>query len=272
MTRNRHSNKSSSPLVDICVLTGGRFDFLEKCLKAIDEQTFTDYVVHLFDNGTDMSEKTKHLTLFQKYNTKRSENYIGFPRAGNELFKMGKAPLIFMVTDDVFLKPDALDVLVRRMDDETIGLCGLKLLFPETSADPGRPSGKVQHIGHAFNMRGDVTHPLVGWDADHPKCCVSREVSSVTGAAFIVRRRLFNKVGGWFEGYGIGYYEDSDLCMSIRGLGKKVFIDVDAIGYHYTGATMEKLQRAAPLNVNSMIFKARWGNSGLMQWDGWMFW
>lgn len=272
MSRTKNKKTVQKSLVDVCVLTGGRFDILKTCLEKIDEQKFTDYEVHIFDNGSDIKEKTSNISLFQKYDSKRSEEYLGFPRAVNELFAMGKAPLIALITDDVFLKPETLDILVRRMDDKDIGICGLKLLFPENSSHPGRPAGKVQHIGHAINIKGEVIHPLVGWDADHPKCCVSREVCSVTGAAFIVRRNLWSKIGGFFEGYGVGYFEDSDFCMSMKALGHKVFIDTDAVAYHYTGATMEKLQRSAPMGYNAMLFRARWANSGLMKWDAWEYW
>lgn len=272
MGRTSNRKSKNKVLVDVCVLTAGRFDLLKKCLISIENQTFKDYDVHVFDNGSDLEEKTRNLSLFQNYDAKRSEQNTGYPHGANEAIRMGKAPLVLMITDDVELKPDTLDVLVRRMDDEKIGMCGLKLLFPENSSHPGRPAGKVQHIGHAFNVRGDVIHPLVGWDADHPKCCVSRNVQSVTGAVFMVRRKIFNKVGGFFEGYGRGTYEDVDLSLSVKAAGYMVFLDTDAIAYHHVGATAEKLQVGFPLGMNAMIFKARWASTGFMEQDDWMFW
>lgn len=273
MTRTKSKKRAiKQSLVDVCVLTAGRFDLLRKCLQSIEEQTFKDYVVHILDNGSSIDEKTSNLSLFQNYDTKRLEQNTGYPHGANELIRMGKAPLVLMITDDVVLKPNTLDVLVRRMDDSMVGMCGLKLLFPENSANPGRPAGRVQHIGHAFNIKGDVIHPLVGWNADNPKCCVSRDVQSVTGAVFMIRRNIFNKVGGFFEGYGLGTYEDVELSFAVRALGHRVFIDTDAVAYHHVGATAEKLQVGFPLNMNSMIFKARWANTGFMQWDDFMFW
>lgn len=88
----------------------------------------------------------------------------------------------------------------------------------------------------------------------------------------MIRRDAFNKAGKFFEGYGLGTWEDADLSFSVRNLGYKVFIDVDAVAYHYVGATAEKLQMGFPLGLNSMIFRARWAGSPLMEYSDWKFW
>jgi len=278
MGRTSNKKTTKKTLVDICILTAGRFDMLKKCLESIEAQTFTDYEIHIFDNGSNVEEKTANLSLFQKYDAKRSEQNTGFPHGANECIRMGKAPLVLFMNDDIVLKPNTLDVLVNRMDDEKIGMCGAKTLFPENSVSPNKPAGKVQHIGHAFDIKGNIIHPLVGWDADNPKCCISRDVQSVTGAIFIIRRSIFNKIGGFFEGYGLGTWEDVELSCAVRYFGHRVFIDTDAVAYHYVGASAEKLQVAYPLNMNSMMFKSRWSNVLLpdghkaMEWDEDIYW
>lgn len=274
MSRTKTNKKSRTKnLVDICVLTTNRFDMLRKCLKSIDALTFKDYSVHVLYNGSDKKERILNNDLVERYNSKVLEQLVGFPLGANAAIKMGTSPLVLFVSDDIELFPDALDVLVRRMDDASISLCGLKLMFPPSSSDPHRPAGRVQHIGHAMNLRGDIIHPLVGWDADNPKCCVSQDVISVTGATFILRRDLFNKVGGFNPVYGRGTFEDTDLALKFKQLGFRIFIDTNAKAYHYVGATAEKDRNLAPnLTMNSMIFKSAWAQSGLFEWNDWKFW
>ena len=48
------------------------------------------------------------------------------------------------------------------------------------------------------------------------------EVAAVTGACLAIRRKDFDRVGGWDTGYLIGDFEDSDLCLKIRKEGMKV--------------------------------------------------
>jgi GT2 family glycosyltransferase len=151
------------------------------------------------------------------------------------------------------------DKLLRRMDDPKIALCGMKLVFPADSTDPARPAGRVQHVGHAVNIRGEIYHPFMGWTADNPKCCVSRPVVSVTGAVFMVRRNAWNQAHGFFEGYGKGYYEDVDLCLTLQKLGYGVFIDAEAIADHYTNATMNEQKDLPPIQNNYQILYQRHG-------------
>lgn len=271
--------------IDVAVLTAGRFDLLAKCLDSIyREAQLIPLNIHILDNGSDAKERQLHpeLFIYQKdkdplgnvkdFQVKRMATNLGFPAGANENARMGKSPLIMFISDDIELIPGAIEKVVRRFDDKTIGIVGMKLMFPPTSTDKIRPAGKTQHCGLAINVRGDIIHPLVGWSATHPKTCVSQDVWGVTGACFSIRRDLFNKLGGWDRVYGKGTFEDSDLCMKVRQSGSRVFLDAEAQGYHYVGATAEKRQEPFPLQQNKQIFMSRWQNSGLVYWTEYAFW
>lgn len=269
---------NNKALVDICIITAGRFDFLEKCVDALISEAMSTSVpchIYLLDNGSDAEERIEHNDIFSRQEitkVKRLHTNTGYPHGANSVIDMGRAPLVFFVTDDVVVSQGVIDKLVKRMDDPAIALCGLKLTFPQDSSDPHRPAGKVQHVGHGVNINGDITHPLVGWDPAHPKCNISRDVISVTGAVFMVRRAAFEKAGKFDESLGLGTYEDVTLALQLRRLGFRIFIDTECTATHYVGATAEKLRMPFPLQLNSMTFKSKWINSGLLQWDEWLFW
>jgi len=275
MTRNRHQTKAiSSTLVDIIVVSGGRFDMLKKCLEALEKQEDVQFNVYVIDNASDNKEKIHFKDIYEKEiitDSKRLAQEEGFPKANNIGARMGNSPLILFLNDDVELKSDALKQMVNTMDNPDIGIVGAKLTFPDDVTSPIRPAGKVQHVGMAMNINGDLVHPLVGWKSDNPKCNVSREVIAVTGACLMVRRNLWNKIGGFWEGYGLGTYEDAELNFAVQQLGKKVYVNVNAQGTHYTGATAEKKQRPYPLQQNALTFRARWGASGLFKYTEWQF-
>lgn len=267
----RISNKILGNGVDVVVVTGGRFDMLEKCLTRLRAETLVPINIHVVDNATPPDERKVHAELFEGLHVKRLPENMGFPPAGNAGAQMGKAPLILFVGDDVFLKDDAISQLVKAMEYQDVGVVGTKLLFPVDISNKIRPAGKVQHIGLAVTIRGDIIHPLMGWSPENPKTCISRDVFAVTGASMMVRRELFYKAGGFDTVYGKGTYEDAELCLRIRKLGYRIVINTEAQGYHYVGATAEKRQEAFPLQMNSIIFKSRWLNSGLMTWDQWSY-
>jgi GT2 family glycosyltransferase len=272
MARKRQiKQKSIQSLVDIVIICGGRFDMLRKCLKALEEQVDAPpFQVFVVDNATENHERLHNKDIFEMpiiTESKRLTQEEGFPRANNGGAKMGNSPLILFLNDDVQLQPNALMEASRTMDNPDVGIVGIKLLFPLDSTSPTRPAGKVQHVGIAFNINGDPIHPLMAWSADHPKCCVTRDVQAVTGAFLMVRRNLFKQIGGFWEGYGPGTFEDIDLCLSVKYLGKKIVVNTNTFGYHYVGATVEKKQRAFPLQQNSLMFRARWAQVGIIGWD-----
>jgi len=267
----KKSKQFTKPLLDIAILTAGRVDLFEKCVDAILLEMTPEYKIHVCNNGHPSSE---YETIYKKLpvgsTIKRNNTDGGFGAGANAAIKSGNAPLILFVTDDVFLHAGTVDKLIRTMDDPSIGECGLKLLFPEDSTEAGRPAGKVQHVGLASNIRGDMIHPLVGWSPDNPKCNISREVLGVTGASFIVRRNLFNKAGGFDPVYGKGYYEDMELSFRIRSLGGRVYINTEATATHGVGQTFKREKAPPPMQQNQMIFKSRWISQ--MAWSEWDVW
>ena len=277
MSKNRHRTVIRRSLVDIALLTAGYVEpsVFRDCINAIKREMQTvDSTLYVFrDNNPPETRQAYDEILSTIPNAKikhHSGVNVGFPRGANHAIKAGTSPLVLFISDDIILHEGALQKLVKTMDNPEIGLCGLKLIFPADSSDPGRPAGRVQHIGHAVNIRGEITHPLLGWRPENPKCCISREVQSVTGAVFMVRRNVFLKAGGFFEGYGKGYFEDVDLNLSIRQLGMKIWLNAEATATHHTGATFVKKQEPVDMQGNQMLLLRRKGN--LLVNDTFTFW
>jgi len=256
--------------IDICILTAGRFDLLEKCLDSVEQVTKnTPCNVYVFDNGSPSDDRQAAADLFRRpiiTRHRRSSNNTGFPGGANAAIRMGKSPLVLFVSDDIVLTDGAIESLVSTMQDKKIGMCGLKLLFADGSTSG--PAGKVQHIGHAVDLDGNIIHPLIGWSANNPRCCISREVFSVTGAVFMVRRALFERVRGFNTAYGAGYYEDVELALQITGLGYKIWVDCNAIAYHFVGATFSHKKQPPMLDRNRQIFLSN--NRGRLVWTDWI--
>lgn len=260
-------------VLDIALLTAGRVDLFSKCVDALLPQLKPAHKVTVHNNGHPSKEYEEiYKRLPEGTTIKRSNTMSSFAEGANLAIRAGNAPLVLFITDDVFLHDGAIDVLLKRMEDTTIGQCGLKLLFPETEgdSDPFRPSGKVQHIGMASTVRGEMIHPCIGWSATNPKCNIPQEVLAVTGATFMVRRTLFNRVGGFDPAYEGGYYEDMELSFAIRANGGKIFIDTDAVATHCVGATFGTAKVKPNIQKNKLLFQSRWLTQ--TPWDEWKMW
>lgn len=264
--------------VDIVIAVYGRFDLLDKCLKAIPEAAGdTTYNIVLVDNASPEQEEADNFyrSLDRTVTVIRNKENLGFPKACNQGAKRKQSPLIFMLNSDVVLYPEAISKLVTCFDNPKVGVAGMKLIFPpEDCAGLNtniRPAGKIQHVGLETNIRGDFIHMFVGWDADHPKIKSMTEPYAVTGAALMTRRSLWNRVGGFNEIYGRGTWEDVDYCLSVRSAGEyTVVVNLDAVGIHYTGATTEKYQMPYPMDMNRLNFLQRW--AGRINHTEWLRW
>lgn len=283
--RNRQQVRASVPtsktpqsLVSVIIPVHGRMDLLERCLHALpDAFGELSYDIVIVDNDSPKEEKNEFYPKLKGSGIRifeRSKN-MGFPAACNFGASKTSSPYIFFLNSDVILAPKSAETTFKIFDDAKIGIAGMKLVFPESVDEEGlrsdiRPSNRVQHVGIAVNVRAETFHILSGWDANHPKVRNIHDAYMVTGAALWIRKNLFMQAGGFFEGYGLGTFEDCDLCMMIRQMGYGIGLDTSVYGIHYTGATSEKYNIGYPIQQNRLIFMQRWGQS-LLQTD-WIYW
>lgn len=265
MTKKRKRSKQIKTLLDIVILVYGRFDLLTDCLEAL-ANSITDFTfnVILIDNNSPNIDPG----FYQKLK-KRERTYVylqsinlGFPKGCNLGAKKLRSPLLLFLNSDVIVEPNALQLMVNEMrNNPKTGVVGMRLKFPDDTKGLNpqiRPVGQLQHIGLLLDICGKVRHAFMGWDINHPKVMKQRDVFAVTGAALMTRRKLWNKIGGFDEGYGLGSFEDVDFCRSIAILDQDVVVVPDALGTHYTGASVETYNVPYPLEDNYMRFIQKW--------------
>jgi GT2 family glycosyltransferase len=165
-----------------------------------------------------------------------SENF-GYAAANNAGAELARGRELLLLNSDVV--PDRagwLSTLSRALaEDDGVGAVGAKLLFDDDS---------LQHAGLYFEKDTDGTwynrHYFKGFPRDFAAACVAREVPAVTGACMLLRRELYEHVGGLNENYLIGDYEDSDLCLKLRSGGNAVRYEPAAELYHFERRSIER--------------------------------
>ena len=135
---------------------------------------------------------------------------------------------VLLLNDDVVpIEPDWLDVMAAHMADPSIGAVGAKLLYPD---------GTVQHGGVIMGMGGlcDHAHRYLGGNAPGYawRAVLAQELSAVTGACMLVRRRALERVGGLDEDYPSAF-NDVDLCLRLREAGYSVVFAPEAVLHHH---------------------------------------
>jgi len=119
---------------------------------------------------------------------------------------------VFFVNNDVTLLPGCLEPLVSVLSDEPgVGLVGPRVLFQ-------RERSRVWSAGGRVSWRSNVLTLLGHGENDGPEWELEREVDFVCGCALLVRREVFEEVGG-FESEWFAYFEDADLGVRARREG-----------------------------------------------------
>ena len=145
-----------------------------------------------------------------------------------------------------------------------VGIVGAKLYYPDNT---------IQHAGVIVGLGSVAGHTHCRHSGDDPGYMglgfYVRNVSAVTGACLMIRKELFDAVGGLDCGLAVAF-NDIDLCLKVRQKGYLVVFTPYAELYHYESKsrgyedTPEKQRR---FSREAEFFKSRWGNSILKQGD-----
>lgn len=126
------------------------------------------------------------------------------------------------------------------------------------------PDGTIQHAGLGIGLRSLAGSFHKGFPGQHPgymgRMIYAQDLSAVTAACVMVRRDVWESVGGLDESYAVAF-NDVDLCMRIRKAGYLIVWTPFAELYHYESKsrgledTPEKQKRFA---IEMLRFQNRW--------------
>jgi GT2 family glycosyltransferase/predicted SAM-dependent methyltransferase len=152
----------------------------------------------------------------------------GFATACNRGALMARGDFLLFLNNDTLPEPGWLDALVDCMRRHPkAGIAGSRLLFPD---------GTIQHAGVVFNSSGMPAHIYYGLPGDHALVNKPRCYQAVTGACLLIRRDLFEQLGG-FDPTFFNVYEDVDLCLRAGELGYEVHYCPTSVVYHLQSVT-----------------------------------
>ena len=245
---------SDQPLVSIVVPLYAHAELTRAALDSIREHTqLIEYEVILVDDAADAGTKTL-LTQVSGARIIVNETNIGYLRSVRRGAEAARGQWLVLCNNDIEVQPGWLAALLDCGDSAAdIAIVAPKYIFPDgTLAEAG---GVVWRDGSALNYgRGQP-----------PESCYfefRREIDYGSAAALLVRRDLWEDVGGFDERFLPMYYEDTDLCFEARARGLRVMYEPRARVIHHEGATAGVDQNSGHKRFqqsNQPKFVEKWG-------------
>jgi GT2 family glycosyltransferase/glycosyltransferase involved in cell wall biosynthesis len=244
---------SDAPRVSIVVPVYNQFHHTLACLRALAAQAGSVPFEVIVVDDCSGDETAARLTEISGIHALRNAQNLGFIGACNAGAAAARGEFVLFLNNDTAVQPGWLEALIDTYaQHRDVGLVGAMLIYPD---------GRLQEAG------GIVFNDASGWnygrgeDPAHPAYNYVREVDYCSGAAIMLRRALFDELGGFDTHYAPAYYEDTDLAFKVRARGLRVLMQPAAKVVHFEGITSGTDTTSGTKRyqvVNQAKFAERW--------------
>jgi len=220
---------TGSPVLSIVIPAHNKWAVTRRCLRSIAAHTNgVEYEVLLVDDSSTDQTRRAH-EIVPGLRRVATPSNVGFVDACNLGAREARGRFLFFLNNDTVVTSGWWAPFARHFDTHPrAGAAGAKLVYPDGSLQEA--GGIVWREGKAWNY---ARHD----DPGRHDFNYLREVDYCSGAALAVRREAFDEVGGFDRRFAPGYWEDVDLCFSLRDKGWSVWYQPASVVCHFEGVS-----------------------------------
>ncbi len=255
-----------SPEISIVIANKDHAADLKRCITSIlEKSTYENYEVVVVENNSCDKETFDYYEELEENNrirvvTYREEDGKTFNYSAVNNFGAAKARgsyLLFLNNDTQVITVNWMEELLMYAQREDVGAVGAKLYF----ADKG-----IQHAGVVLGLGAHRTagHSHYKQPQENMgymgRLCYAQDVSAVTGACLLVKKSIFEEVGGLDESFAISL-NDVDFCLKLREKGYLNVFTPFAELYHFESVSRgldDNGEKARRYNRESEQFRQKW--------------
>lgn len=238
----------------IIIVSYENLDFTRQCVKSIENTVYPGaYDIIIIDNHS--TDGTREWLAETSYKYIINRDNKGFPAACNQGIALAAPDSdIFLLNNDTLLMPGSLFCLRMALYEASdIGMTG---------AVSNMVSNR-QQIKECFSDLEDYLNYSIKNNIYTPAAWEQR--LRLIGFAMLLKRPLLEEIGYLDEGYGLGYYEDNDICIRFLEAGYRLMLCRDSFIYHYGNQSFGKNLKAdsethyQKIDRNLNYFMNKWG-------------
>lgn len=249
-----------NPLISILIPNKDHVEDLKKCVDSISEKsTYNNWEIIIIENNSNdrltfdyyerlrSNPRIKIVTWNGIFNYSAINNF-GARNANGEY-------LLLLNNDTEVITPDWMEQMLMFAQRSDVGAVGAMLYYPDDT---------VQHAGVVIGENGVPAHYQKmlprGESGYMNRLAVVQNYSAVTGACLMMRRAVWDEIGGLDESFKVAF-NDVDMCMRIRKAGYHIVWTPYAELYHYESKSRgldTKPENKARFASEAELFHKRW--------------
>lgn len=255
------------PMISIVIPNKDHAADLKRCVTSIlEKSTYENYEIVIVENGSETKEIFEYYTSLKEYDNIRvvtyekpeGQNGFNYSAVNNFGVKQTKGDYILLLNNDTeVITVNWMEELLMYAQREDVGAAGAKLYYGNKT---------IQHAGVVLQLGAHRTagHSHYGQSRENlgymGRLCYAQNVSAVTGACLLVKKSLFEEVGGLDESFAISL-NDIDFCLKLREKGLLNVFTPFAELYHYESVSRgldDSGEKAERYNRESAHFREKW--------------
>jgi glycosyltransferase involved in cell wall biosynthesis len=260
--RVRRPLPPAPPLVSLLIPTRDGYALLEQAVRSILEKTtYRHYELVIVDNQSSDLRTLEYLEGLRRSGKARILRYdfpFNYSRINNFAVREARGEAVALLNDDIeVIEPDWLTEMVSHALRPEIGAVGCKLLYPNRT---------IQHAGVLMGLFGVAGHVFRGLPEDAPgyfgRAQLTQNLSACTAACLVVRKSVYDEVGGLDEKNLPVAFNDIDFCLRLIESGYRNLYTPFAMLFHHESATRghdETPEKRDRFRRETEFMRRRWG-------------
>jgi GT2 family glycosyltransferase len=240
--------RAERPVVSVLMALYGRWDWARRALESLRDRTPAIYDVTVVDNASPDGAGDRLAREVDGVMLIRNERNVGFGRAIVQAARTAGGEVLCILNSDALVQEGWLEPMLARLEDPDVGAV-VPMYLDER--------GRVHEAGSAVGSDGFTLAWGRGLDPGDPAVGFARAVDYGSAACLVIRAGAFRAAGGFAEDYGIGYFEDVDLCFELATRGLRTVYEPRARVVHGESASSSRERAAEHMRENRGVFLAR---------------
>ena len=249
------------PLVSLIIPTRNGEALVRQCIASIRAKTqYPNYEIILVDNGSDDPAALRYfeeLAAQEGVRVLRDDRPFNYSALNNAAAAQARGEFLALVNNDIeVISPDWLGEMVSWALQPGVGVVGARLLYPD---------GSLQHGGVVLGLGGVAGHSHKHFPRQHPgyffRAILTQEFSAVTAACLLVRKSIYEAVGGLEEKHLAVAFNDVDFCLRVGEAGYRNIYAAHAELYHHESVSRgheDTTEKKARFKAEAGYMKSRW--------------